>query len=102
LRYLTAEAGEHIGDTTAGVRAAELIRVHQIPTVTSKTVLDSPLSAAETAAMRLLQQGLARKEIAQRLFVSVNTVKSQLASAYRKLGARDRVQALRKFNALGL
>lgn len=101
LRYLTEEAVDRMSDTAGGARAAELIGVHQIPTVTSATMLESPLSTAEVDAMRLLQQGLSRKEIAQQLFVSVNTIKSQLASAYRKLGVSDRVEALRKFSALG-
>ena len=50
-----------------------------------------------TAELRLLAVSLAgveRRHLAQRLGVSPNTVKSQIASVYAKLGVRDRAAAL--------
>lgn len=41
-------------------------------------------------------------EIAQQLFVSVNTVKAHLKSRYRKLGVGGRRDAIRRSRALGL
>jgi LuxR family maltose regulon positive regulatory protein len=43
-----------------------------------------------------------RKETAQQLYRSLNTVKTQLNSAYRKLGTSSREDALVKARALGL
>ena len=60
------------------------------------------LSEAEAEVLRLLARGLERKEIAGALYLSVNTVKSHLRSAYRKLGATSREEALDRARGLGL
>lgn len=48
------------------------------------------LTPREAEILAHIAQGLSRKEIAERLFVSMNTVKSQVSSLYRKLGASSR------------
>lgn len=102
LRYLTADTLADIGDTAAGARAAQLVQEAGLPTLVVETVLASPLTAAELKALRLLGEGRTRAEMAALLFVSVNTVKSQLASAYRKLGVTTRADALAMLARLGL
>lgn len=56
---------------------------------------DKPsLSAQETKVLSLMADGLANKEIADRLAITVETVKFHVKNAYRKLGANNRVQAV--------
>ena len=50
------------------------------------------LTAAERRVAELAAEGLANKEIAQTLFISVHTVEVQLSKAYAKLGIRSRAQ----------
>lgn len=60
------------------------------------------LTVRENAVLAELVTGATTTEIAARLFVSPNTVKSQLRSAYRKLGATTRAQAEAEARRLGL
>jgi LuxR family maltose regulon positive regulatory protein len=53
-----------------------------------------PLSEREAAVLSYLPTMLSNKEIATELFVSVNTVKTHVRSIYRKLGARNRRDAV--------
>jgi DNA-binding NarL/FixJ family response regulator len=52
-----------------------------------------PLSPQERRVFRLLITGRTYAEIAQELIVSLNTVKTQVSSIYRKLGVSRRAEA---------
>ena len=58
------------------------------------TVIE-PLSRQEQRVLRLLSEGLSNSEIADELVVSVNTIKSQVKSIYRKLDINNRREARR-------
>jgi LuxR family maltose regulon positive regulatory protein len=62
----------------------------------------SALTAAELRLLPLLSTHLSLPEIAQELFLSHNTIKSQANSLYRKLGASSRSQAVTQSRELGL
>ena len=61
----------------------------------------SPLTPAELRLLPYLQTHLTIREIAERLFVSRNTVNSQVSSIYRKLGVSSRNEAVQQATAIG-
>jgi two-component system, NarL family, response regulator DesR len=74
-------AGERVIDPKLAVAALE--------------AADSPLSPREAEILRRCAAGAGPAEIAAELFLSYGTVRNYLASAVTKLGARNRVDAVR-------
>jgi LuxR family maltose regulon positive regulatory protein len=60
------------------------------------------LTDSECAVLRFLPSHMTNEEISEALFLSVNTVKTHLRSAYRKLGVRSRRDAIARGRRLGL
>jgi DNA-binding CsgD family transcriptional regulator len=60
------------------------------------------LSERELQVLRELAAGRSNKEIAARLHVSPNTVKTHVANLFAKLEARRRTEAVRRARELGL
>jgi two-component system, NarL family, response regulator LiaR len=54
------------------------------------------LTARESEAVALLVRGLRNREIAEAMYVSVDTVKTHLRNVYRKLGVRNRAEVVAK------
>ena len=52
------------------------------------------LSERESEIIALITQGLTNDQIADRAYLSINTVKSYIRTAYRKMGVRSRSQAV--------
>ncbi|UCC51317.1 MAG: hypothetical protein JSV68_19740 [Anaerolineaceae bacterium] len=61
-----------------------------------------PLSVRELEVLRLLAAGLTYREIAEELFVSINTVKAHAKNIYSKLGVHGRMQAAQRAKELNL
>jgi DNA-binding NarL/FixJ family response regulator len=55
---------------------------------------DAGLTEREAEVLRLMATGLSNVEISERLFVSVQTVKTHVGNVLAKLSARDRTQAV--------
>ena len=64
--------------------------------------LAEPLSERELEVLTLLASGRSNKEIARDLFVAVGTVKTHTNNIYRKLGAKNRAEALARARSLKL
>ena len=60
------------------------------------------ITARELEILALIARGFSNREIATRLFVSENTVKTHCARAFGKLGAARRTQAVQRGKELGL
>ena len=64
--------------------------------------LPDPLTAREESVLRLMSTTMSTAEIAAELSVSIHTVKSHLASIYRKLSVSRRRQAVFRARELEL
>lgn len=96
------------GYLSKGMTAAELVealeRVHAGEEVRDRTAAERDtgdwpgrregLSAREAEVVALITQGLSNDEIARRTYLSINSVKSYIRSAYRKMGVTRRSQAV--------
>jgi NarL family two-component system response regulator LiaR len=60
------------------------------------------ISKREYDVLELMAQGLSNQEIADKLFVSLNTIKTHSSNLFVKLDARRRTQAVRRAKELGL
>jgi len=64
--------------------------------------LIEPLSERELEVLHLIAAGLSNREIAERLVISLSTVKGHIANIYSKLAVNSRTQAVAAATALGL
>jgi two-component system response regulator DesR len=62
----------------------------------------SSLSRREREVMGLIAAGATNPEIAKRLFLSPHTVKEHTSAIYRKLGVRNRAEAVKRAQRLGI
>lgn len=74
------------------------------PTSRSEQIPDSPeiLSEREVEVLRLLAEGLKNQEIADRLVVSLNTVRYHTKNIFEKLGVDNRTAAVARAHELAL
>ena len=103
------------GDIYTGLIAAAFlalgvvlgVRVFAAPTAAGfdgnpKAVASLGISPRELVVLQELAAGRSNKEIARRLEVSPNTVKTHLARVYEKLGAERRTDAVNRARELGI
>jgi ATP/maltotriose-dependent transcriptional regulator MalT len=96
---LFAGLGIWLGQTLTRKKSAVIIR--EIPALAAapfvadeKRVSDLGITARELEILGLIATGLSNREIAGRLFVSENTVKTHSSRLFDKLGAKRRTQAV--------
>jgi two-component system, NarL family, response regulator LiaR len=63
---------------------------------------DLGITRRELEILELIAQGMSNREIAEKLFVSENTVKTHSSRVFDKLGARRRTQAVQMGKEFGL
>ncbi|MCW1914048.1 response regulator transcription factor [Luteolibacter sp. GHJ8] len=77
--------------------ARRVVEAFHQPAKPEQSSDDLKLSKRETEILELLCEGLANKEIADRLNISVETVRVHLKHVYEKLHVRSRTEAAMKF-----
>jgi predicted ATPase/DNA-binding CsgD family transcriptional regulator len=83
---------------------AELLDSEGVPQSrqAASQLLAEPLSERELEVLQLIADGLSNAEIAQKLFLSVGTVKVHTRNIYGKLGVGSRLQAITQTQKLNL
>ena len=66
-----------------------------------KSSLIEPLSQRELSVMRLIAQGLSNREISERLFLALSSVKGHNQMIYSKLQVQSRTEAIARARELG-
>lgn len=89
-------------DEVVGEYASSLVKSFPVPAALDSAKKNSLLSKRETQLVGLIGQGLTDKEISATLHISVMTVKTHLHNAYKKLGVKNRTQALRVAREKGI
>jgi two-component system, NarL family, response regulator DegU len=80
--------------------AASMLREAKTPA--PMTPQESVISRREEEVLQLIADGSSTVEVAQRLYISVKTVKNHLASIYQKLDTADRTQAVVRAVRMGI
>ena len=71
-------------------------------TQASKSELGEPLSQRELEILQLIAQGLSNREISERLFLALNTVKGHNQKIFDKLQVQRRTEAVARARQLDL
>jgi DNA-binding NarL/FixJ family response regulator len=80
-------------ETIRAVHAGKKTMSPEVSYELAEHATDDALTPAEVRVLRLIAEGNANKEIAERLSVSEETVKGQVRNILSKLGAKDRTHA---------
>ena len=71
-------------------------------TVNERELEKTGLSTRELEVLQLIAEGLSNQEIAARLFVSLNTIKTHSSRIFEKLDVKRRTQAIEKAKRLNI
>lgn len=99
--------GIWLGLRMTGRRERVVLRDVPVPAASAFIRNDEKLAAIgmtrrELEILELIAKGLSNREIAERVFVSENTVKTHSSRVFEKLGAKRRTQAVQLGKELGL
>ncbi len=72
------------------------------PPAPKRVEMVEPLSERELEVLRLIAEGLSNEEAAQRLVLSLPTIKWHASNIYGKLGVKSRTEAVARAKALGI
>ena len=95
---------EYIGNLLAAFEAEKRKSegIPDLPPVSPTQPLIEPLSQRELAVLQLIAQGLSNREIGERLFLALDTVKGHNRKIFDKLQVHSRTEAVARARELGL
>jgi LuxR family maltose regulon positive regulatory protein len=102
MKNLLVQAQRSTEDGTLRVYITKLLGAFEKSIVIDQSSLIEPLTEREIEVLRLIAEGLSNPEIAEKLVLSVGTVKTHVKHIYGKLGVDDRVKAASMARELGL
>ena len=82
-----------------GRKEAEAVALHEVDEEALRRI---GISGRELEVLQLMATGNSNQEIADKLFISLPTVKSHSSSLFGKLAVRRRTEAVHKAKSLGL
>jgi DNA-binding CsgD family transcriptional regulator len=74
----------------------QIVKLQQPSTINQEQLLKAGISKREAEILLLMQEGLSNQQIADRLFVSENTVKKHISNIFQKLNVERRTEAVKK------
>src|SRR6267142_3326261 len=107
IALLFAGLGIWLGLKLTKTKETVVVREVLLPAQTSFTLNEVRLrelgiTRRELEILELIASGLSNREIAEKLFVSENTVKTHSSRLFEKLSARRRTQAVQIWKEIGL
>jgi DNA-binding CsgD family transcriptional regulator len=107
IAALFAGLGIWLGLTLTKKKEVLIVKEVPVPAPTSfslneQRLKDLGITRRELEILELIAQGLSNREIADKLFVSENTVKTHSSRLFDKLSARRRTQAVQIGKEMGL
>lgn len=97
-KILDAIRSVHRGEGVMnGVVARKILAYFQKPVKTLPNLDEYHLTQREKEVLQLLMEGLSYKEIAARLFVSIDTINTHIRKIYTKLNVRSRAEIAARF-----
>ncbi len=82
------------------IEARKVVQVVPAPVLDDQALRSSGLSARELEVLQLMAEGRSNQEIADKLFISLPTVKSHSSSLFTKLEVKRRTEAVHKAKSL--
>ncbi|MCC7501145.1 MAG: DNA-binding response regulator [Flavobacteriales bacterium] len=94
--------GVWVGSKLLAEKKEKQVVAVPLPVLKDGSLRSLGISARELEVLHLMAQGCSNREIADRLFISLPTVKSHASSLFVKLDVSRRTQAVHKAKSLGI
>lgn len=102
MKNLLSQSQKQVKDEALRAYVTKLLAAFDVAGSVDQSALIEPLTERELEVLKLIAEGMSNPEIAEKLVLSVGTVKTHVKHIYGKLGVDDRVKAAGKARELGL